>query len=119
MVTALENHIIHRVDDIYLYPMPIHKSYVSLKQQNKFVHVSNSIVSLRKILKLQYVFPRQLKIDYSFQINLTEVIKLELSNEIGVSILHSSFTYVPTKLKATTAVLPKQCQQENEYSFVF
>ena len=120
MVVPLKNHRVYRVDDIYLYPMPIHKSYSSIKQQGKFVIGSKFKHSIKKqVLKIQYVFPRHLKVDQQVQMNTTDVLKFAFLNQIGVSKLDISSTYVPSKLKVTAILLPKQCEQENEYSFIF
>ena len=120
MISPLTNHIIYREDNVYLYPLPIHKNIAFLKQQGRFLNGSKSKYPMvKKVLKMQYVFPRHLKIDHKVQVNNTNVLKFDFLHQVGVSILVISSTYVPTKFKVTATVLPKQCEQENEYSFVF
>ena len=119
MVRPFEDHVIYRVDNMFLYPHPIYISYASLKLHNESAQMPNIKKSQYSSLKLQYVFPRQLDLYQNNQVNNTDTKKIALLKLNDVSVLDFPFTTVPLKLKVAATVYPNQCQKESEYSFVF
>ena len=119
MIKPFENHIIHRIDEIYMYPLPIHISYSSLKLENKVFQKIDEHLLRNNYIKLNYVYNRMLKIKQEYQVELKDLQKFTFSNVKGVSMLHIPFTCVPMKLKIIATLLPKECQIKNEYSYVF